>query len=370
MTSQPLGVGFIGAGMISDTYLEHLAQFPEVEVVAIGDIDTDRAAAQAEKHGVRDSGRPADILAHPDVELVVNLTIPAVHAEISLAAIDAGKHVWSEKPISVDRESGRQLVQRAAEKGLRVGIAPDTVLGRGVQSALRAIARGDIGQPLAATTTMQGPGPDQWHQNPDFFFQRGAGPIFDMGPYYLTTLVNVFGSVTRASAFGLTPQQERRVMAGPRTGEMFPVSVPTHVHANLEFEAGGTSTSVYSWDSPLVRMGFFEVTGTEGTLAIPDPNMFEGPLRVMRVPNRETREQAWEELPSDGVVGGRGLGVIDMVRAIRSGQPHRASAEIGLHVLDTMIAIEQSVATGQTVDVTSRADRPEPIPADWDPYRV
>ena len=148
------------------------------------------------------------------------------------------------------------------------------------------------------------------------------------------------------------------------------MSVPTHVHANLEFEAGGTSTSVYSWDSPLVRMGFFEVTGTEGTLAIPDPNMFEGPLRVMRVPNRETREQAWEELPSDGVVGGRGLGVIDMVRAIRSGQPHRASAEIGLHVLDTMIAIEQSVATGQTVDVTSRADRPEPIPADWDPYRV
>lgn len=370
MTQRPVGIGFIGAGMISDTYLEHLAQFPEVEVVAIGDIDADRAAVQAKKHGVPDAGRPADVLAHPDVELIVNLTIPAVHAEISLAAIEAGKHVWSEKPIAVDRDSGRQVVQRAAEKGLRVGIAPDTILGRGVQSALRAIARGDIGQPLAASTVMQGPGPDQWHQNPEFFFQPGAGPIFDMGPYYLTTLVNVFGSVTRASAFGRRAQEQRAVMAGPRAGDTFPVEVPTHVHAILEFESGATSTSVYSWDSPLVRMGFFEITGTEGTLAIPDPNMFEGPLRVMRAPDRATREQHWEDLPTGGIVGGRGLGVIDMVQGIRAGEPHRASGEIGLHVLDTMIAIEQSVATGQTLDVTSRVERPEPVRAEWDPYRA
>lgn len=365
----PVGVGFIGAGMISDTYLEHLAQFPDVEVVAVGDIDTVRAKAQAEKHGVPVSGSPDEILAHPDVELVVNLTIPAVHAEVSLAAIDAGKHVWSEKPIAVDFASGQGLVKRAAEKGLRVGIAPDTVLGRGVQSALRAIARGEIGQPIGASTAMMSLGPDKWHPNPDFFFLPGAGPVFDMGPYYLTTLVNVFGSVAKASAFGLTSTPTRTVVAGDRAGAEFPVLVPTHVNANLEFEGGGTSSSIFSWESPLMRMGVVEITGTEGTLSIPDPNMFEGPLRIIRA-GGDPREQQWEELESDGVVGGRGLGVIDMVRAIREDRPHRASGEIGLHVLETMIAIERSIETGETAAVESRIERPAPIPADWTPYEL
>ncbi|WOF23345.1 Gfo/Idh/MocA family oxidoreductase [Microbacterium betulae] len=367
---EPVGVGFIGAGMISDTYLEHLGQFPDVKVVAVGDIDVVRAGAQAEKHGVPFSGTPDQILAHPDVELVVNLTIPAVHAEVSLAAIEAGKHVWSEKPIAVDYASGQELVSRAAEKGLRVGIAPDTVLGRGVQSALRAIARGEIGRPLGATTAMMSLGPDKWHPNPEFFFAAGAGPVFDMGPYYLTTLVNVFGSVARASAFGLTSTPTRTVRAGERTGAEFPVSVPTHVNANLEFVEGGTSQSVFSWESALTRMGVVEITGTEGTLSVPDPNMFEGPLRLLRAPTASNPKPEWEDLVSDGVVGGRGLGIVDLVRGIRSGRPHRASGDMGLHVLETMIAIDASVSTGQTVAVESRVERPAPIPAEWTPYAV
>ncbi|MGW9112186.1 Gfo/Idh/MocA family protein [Microbacterium sp. NPDC055683] len=367
---QPVGVGFIGAGMISDTYLEHLGQFPDVTVVAVGDIDTARAAAQAEKHGVPFSGTPDQVLAHPDVELIVNLTIPAVHAEVSLAAIDAGKHVWSEKPIAVDFASGQELVRRAAEKGLRVGIAPDTVLGQGVQSALRAIARGDIGQPIGASTQMMSIGPDKWHPNPDFFFAPGAGPVFDMGPYYLTTLVNVFGSVAKASAFGLSSTKTRTVVAGDRAGQEFPVLVPTLVNANLEFVEGGTSSSIFSWESWLTRMGVVEITGTEGTLVIPDPNMFEGPLRILRGGVGDPREQEWEDLPVDGIVGGRGLGVVDLVRGIRENRPHRASGDIGLHVLETMIAIDRSIATGETVAVESRIERPAPIPADWTPYEL
>lgn len=366
MTQRATGIGFVGAGMISDTYLEHLAQFPEVEVVAVGDIDAGRAAAQAAKHDVPVSGTPDEVLAHPDVELVVNLTIPAVHAEVSLAAIEAGKHVWSEKPIATAFTDAQRLLARAEERGLRVGIAPDTVLGQGVQSALRAIRSGVIGQPIAAYTAMMTLGPDKWHPNPDFFFQPGAGPVLDMGPYYLTTLVNVFGSAARASAFGLASTPTRRVVEGPRAGEEFPVLIPTHVNANLEFVDGGTSSSVFSWESSLVRMGVVEITGTEGTLSIPDPNMFEGPLRVMRPGS----EQRWEDLPVEGTIGGRGLGVLDMVRGLRSGRPHRASGEIGLHVLETMLAIEESVRTGQTIDIASRIDRPEPIPEGWTPYEA
>ena len=363
MTLQPMGVGFIGAGMISDTYLEHLAQFPEVTVVAIGDIDTDRAAAQATKHSVAFSGTPEEILTHEGVELVVNLTIPAVHAEVSLAAIEAGKHVWSEKPIATQYADAKRLLDRAAEKGLRVGIAPDTVLGQGVQSALRAIRAGEIGTPIAAHTAMMSMGPDKWHPNPDFFFQPGAGPVLDMGPYYLTTLVNVFGSVARVSAFGLSSTPTRRVVEGPRAGEEFPVQIPTHVNANIEFAAGGTSSSIFSWESPLPRMGVVEITGTEGTLAMPDPNRFEGTQRVYRVGAEE-----WEDLASEGTVGGRGLGVLDMVRGIRSGEPHRASGEIGLHVLEVMLAIEESTRTGQMIEIASRVDRPAAIPAGWTPY--
>ena len=216
--SGPVGVGFIGTGMISDTYLDNLTSFPDVRVVILGDLDERRAQAQAEKYGVPEWGSSRDVLTHPDVEIVVNLTIPAVHAEVAAQAIAAGKHVWSEKPISIDRPSGLALLEQAEAAGLLVGVAPDTVLGPGVQSARRAIAHGDIGVPLSAQTVMQYAGPDTFHPNPEFLFAKGAGPLFDMGPYYLTTLVHVFGSLTTVAAVGSRGRATRTVRVGERAG--------------------------------------------------------------------------------------------------------------------------------------------------------
>ncbi len=365
----PVGVGFIGTGMISDTYLENLSSFPDVRVVILGDLDTARAAAQAEKHGVAQSGTPDDVLAHPDVELVVNLTIPAAHVPVSSAAIAAGKHVWSEKPIGVDRAEARALLEQADAAGLRVGIAPDTVLGPGVQTARRAIARGDIGVPLSAQTSMQYIGPDIFHPNPEFLFARGAGPVFDMGPYYLSTLINVFGPIARVAAVGARSRDTRVIRVGERAGMEFPVEVPTLVHMIAQFEKGGVSQSVFSFDSPLARTGVVEITGTEGTLVIPDPNTFSGDVRITHAPTPEQMrsDAAWHSIPLVGVEAGRGLGVLDMARAIRGGGPHIATGELGFHILDAMVAIEESVAAGRFIELGSTVDDIPLVPEDRDP---
>nr|WP_277343633.1 Gfo/Idh/MocA family oxidoreductase [Microbacterium excoecariae] len=364
----PLGVGFIGVGMISDTYLEHLATFPGVRVVILGDLDTERARSQAAKHGIAAHGSPDDVLAHPGVDLVVNLTIPAVHADVSLAAIEAGKHVWSEKPIATDLASARAVLEAADRKGLRVGIAPDTVLGNGVQTALRAIERGDIGDPLFATTAMQWAGPDWFHPGPEFLFAPGAGPVLDMGPYYVTTLASAFGSVASAYATAQTGQANRTKKVGDRAGEEFPVLVPTTVQATLTFEAGGSAQQLYSWDSPIRRMGFVELVGTEGALRIPDPNFFTGAVRLAQTTAETAREGTpWRDLPVEGVQGGRGLGIADMAEAIREDRPHRASGEMGLHVLETLLAIEESTRSGAIERVASRVARPATVPVGWDP---
>jgi len=361
-----VGVGVIGAGMISDTYLENLTSFPDVEVLAIGDLDAARAAAQAEKWGVRSSGAADDVLANPDVEIVVNLTIPAVHAEVALATLDAGKHVWTEKPIAVDRASARAVLDRAAATGLRVGVAPDTVLGPGVQTARRAIARGDIGTPIAAQTVMQYIGPDLFHPNPEFLFSPGAGPLFDMGPYYLTALANVFGAYDSVSASGIRGRETRRVQVGDRAGVEFPVTVPTLVNAIMRFESGAGAQSVFSFDSHFPRMGYVEVTGTEGTMLIPDPNMFVGDVKITHAGD-PMAEPEWRTLEPVGVEAGRGLGVLDMARSIRAGAPHIATGELGYHVLDTMISIDESISSGQTVRVASSIGEIPLIPEEWDP---
>ena len=359
----PVGVGFIGTGMISNTYLENLSSFPDVRVVILGDIDAERAAAQAAKHGVPASGSSADVLAHPDVEIVVNLTIPAVHAEVSAAAIAAGKNVWSEKPIATDRLAARALLAEADAAGLRVGVAPDTVLGPGVQTARRAIARGDIGTPLSAHTVMQTAGPDDFHPNPEFLFAVGGGPLFDMGPYYITALVNVFGAVDRVSAVGSTSRATRVVQVGDRKGTPFPVEVPTYIAALARFESGAVSESVFSFDSPLLRTGVVEVTGTEATMVIPDPNTFAGPVMLTRA----GREPEWRTIEPVGVEAGRGLGVLDMARAIRSGQPHIATGALGYHVLDTLVSIDEAAASGETVRVESTVGEIPLVPEDRDP---
>lgn len=370
--SRPVGVGFIGVGVISDTYLTNLTSFPDVEVLVLGDLDTARAQAQAEKYGVPAWGTADDVLAHPGVDVVVNLTIPAVHVEISSRAIAAGKHVWTEKPLGLDREGTAALLAQADAAGLRIGSAPDTVLGPGFQTAKRAIAEGVIGEPMFASTTFQTIGPDLWHPSPAFLFAQGAGPLLDMGPYYFTGLVSLFGPVDRVAAVGRKKLEERVIASGPQAGTTFPVEVPTTLQVLTAFEGGQQAASLLSFDSALERHGIFEVHGTEGSLVIPDPNMFEG--RIAHIAPRgaladgEWGEPDWIEIEQQGALTGRGLGLLDMVRAIAEGRPHVASGELGYHVLDIMLSAQESAASGEFVPVASTVAPVPAIPVDFDPF--
>jgi predicted dehydrogenase len=361
LNTGPVGVAIIGAGNISGQYLSNLTAFPDVRVLALGDLDEARAARVAAEHGIEVSGSPASALSIPEVEIVVNLTIPAAHAEVALAGLRAGKHVYGEKPLALDAAEGRAVLAEAAERGLKVGNAPDTFLGAGIQSALRAVAAGVIGEPVAATSALESMGPEGWHPNPEFFYVDGAGPLFDMGPYYLTALIAALGSVTSVAATGRKARATRVVGSGPKAGNTFPVEVPTHVTALLEFTEGYGASSTFSFDSPAAKR-VLEIGGTEATLALPDPNTFGGPLLV-----RSPGDDEWRELPIEGTEAGRGIGVVDMARALRSGARHRASGELGMHVLDVMSAISASAAEGSFQKVTSWLTKPDPLPISWDP---
>lgn len=368
----PVGIGFIGVGVISDTYLENLTSFPDVEVLILGDLDTARARAQAEKWGVPAAGTPDEVLAHPGVDLVVNLTVPAVHVQVSAAAVAAGKHVWTEKPLGLDRESSAQLLRNAAAAGVRIGSAPDTVLGPGFQTAKRAIADGLIGQPLFAQTSFQTQGPDLWHPNPAFLFAHGAGPLLDMGPYYFSALVSLLGPVDRVAAIGTKAREQRQIHTGPQAGTVFPVEVPSTISVITAFEAGQQAQTLLSFDSALERHGVIEIHGTEGSLVLPDPNRFTGriayvkPLGVL-LDDIEI-EQPWLEVQERGVVVGRGLGVLDMVRAIAEDRPHIATGELGFHVLDIMLSAQESAVDGTFVTVDSTVAPIPALPAGFDPH--
>ncbi|MTD14822.1 gfo/Idh/MocA family oxidoreductase [Nakamurella sp. YIM 132087] len=359
----PVGVAVIGAGVISKAYLENLTRFPDLQVHVVADLFEPVAAERAAEFGVPTSGGVETALQHPDVEIVVNLTIPAAHVEIASAAVRAGKHVWSEKPFSLDRPSGLGLLDEAAAAGLRLGCAPDTILGAGIQTARRVIERGDIGVPLAGLTMFQTPGPESWHPNPAFLFQAGAGPLFDMGPYYLTTLAQIFGSFAEVSAVGGTARPTRVIGSGPKAGEEFTVDVPTHVGLLGSFTGGGSAQSVFSFESPLVRAGFVEITGSEATLSLPDPNMFDGDLRI-----RRTGAEDWESIPLTGPTDGRGLGVLDMARSIRAVVPHRIPGELAYHVLDVMVSAGEALADRRVVPVDSTVEIAPTLPEDWDPH--
>ncbi|MDQ0798897.1 Gfo/Idh/MocA family oxidoreductase [Arthrobacter sp. SLBN-112] len=358
----PVGVGVIGAGVISKQYLDNLTAFPDLKVHVIADLFEEAAEARAKEYGVPEWGGVEKALNHPDVEIIVNLTIPAAHVEVATAAVNAGKHVWTEKPFSLDRESGLGLLKTADTAGIRLGCAPDTFLGAGIQTALRLIQRGDIGTPLTAMTMFQTPGPESWHPNPAFLFQHGAGPLFDMGPYYLTALVQAFGSIRKVAAVGSKAKDVRVIGSGPKAGEEFTVEVPTHVSAMAQFESGASSHSVFSFESPRTRMGFVEITGTEATLSLPDPNYFTGEIKLWRAGDED-----WTTVPATGPANGRGMGVLDMARSIRAGLPHRATGDLAYHVLDTMVSISESIDGGTFIDVESSAPASSPIPEDWAP---
>ncbi|PRX96630.1 Gfo/Idh/MocA family protein [Allonocardiopsis opalescens] len=356
------GVGVIGAGNISSQYLANLTRFPDVEVRFVADLDTARAAAQAAAYGVGASGTVAELLGREDIEVVLNLTHPAVHTEVGHLILAAGKHVWSEKPLALDSASAAALLAEAASAGLRVACAPDTVLGPGTQAALRAIARGDIGRPLTATTMFHVPGPESWHPAPDFLFAPGAGPLFDMGPYYVTALVHVFGGATRVQAVASTARPTRTIATGPRAGEEFPVLVPTHHAALIEFGEGRSAQSVFSFQHAMPRAGVVEVNGTEGTLVLPDPNTFDQDIALWRYGADEP-----VAISAGGADYGRGAGVVDLVRAIRTGGEERASGAVASHVLDVLLGIRDAAESGRPVEIDSSVAPVAPLPEGWDP---
>ncbi|MFF2050288.1 Gfo/Idh/MocA family protein [Leifsonia sp. NPDC058194] len=372
VTNGPIRVGVIGAGAISASYLENLKSFPDVDVVIVGDLDTDRSAARAQEFEVPKSGTATDVIDNDAVEIVVNLTIPAAHAEVSAAALEAGKNVWSEKPVGVTRSEGAALVRLASEKGLRLGVAPDTLLGPGMQTVRRIIESGAIGVPLSAQTLFQTPGPQLGHPNPEFLFQPGAGPLFDFGPYYFTALANIFGSFSRIAAHGAKSTDTRVVGSGPLAGTEFAVNVPTHVATLAQFEGGGVAQSVLSFDTQLQRMGFFEIYGSEATLSIPDPNRFTGRIRLAHAPDPANRsldhEIVWEDIEPEGALTARGLGVLDLGRAIREERPHVATGELGTHVLDALVSAEESIERGEFVDIATSIDPVPLLPVGFDPF--
>jgi predicted dehydrogenase len=356
----PVGVGVVGAGTISGEYLRTLTRLPDIDVRFVADLDLARAQARAVEFDVPASGSLAALLADDGIEIVVNLTVPAAHVEVALAALAAGRHVWNEKPLALDRAGGRALLETAAAAGLRVGTAPDTVLGPGFQAALRLVAAGAIGTPLSALTLLQTPGPESWHPDPAFLYADGAGPLFDIGPYYLTALVALLGPVASVQAVAGQARVERTVGSGPRAGQRFPVTVPTHVGALYRMAGGATVHSVFSFDSPLVRRRF-EVTGTEATLVVPDPNTFGG------APEIHHTDGAVHKLAPVTVAAKRGIGVLEMARAIRAGEPERAAGELAYHVLDVMTATVEAATAGDPVTLASTAPTCPPVPPDWDP---
>ena len=344
-----LRVGIVGIGQISGQYLTTLPRLANLELTAAADLDPARAVA-----GIR-TRTPAELYASDDVDIVLNLTIPAAHQDVALAAIAAGKHVYGEKPLASTTKQARDILNAADQAGLAVGCAPDTVLGTGIQTARALLDAGDIGRPIAATAFMTTPGHELWHPAPEFYYQPGGGPLLDMGPYYLTALVTLLGPVRRVVGMSATPRDTRTTVAG-RT---FPVEVATHVTGVLEHANGALSTLLMSFEVWAADLPRIEVYGTGGSLSVPDPNGFHGPVRIFRA-----GADSWTDQP---VAGGyqdaaRGYGLSDLARAIRAGSTPRASGALAFHVLDVMEGLLTAAETGTSISITSDVDRPAPVP--------
>lgn len=364
--SQAAKVGIIGCGNISSIYLKNSQWLESLEMVACADIDLPRAEAKAAEYGIK-AYSPAELLADPEIEIVINLTIPKVHAEVSLAAIEAGKSVYSEKPLAIERRDGQKILEAAQARGVRVGCAPDTFLGGGLQTCRKLIDEGVIGQPVAATAFMMSPGHERWHPDPDFFYQPGAGPMFDMGPYYLTALISILGPVDRVTGSARITRSERTITSQPKYGQTIQVNVPTHVAGVLDFANGVVGTIITSFDVWSAQLPRLEIYGTEGSLSLPDPNTFGGPVYVRRAEDTD-----WKEVPlSYGYAeNSRGLGVADMAYALRSGRPHRANGAMAHHVLDIMEAFHDASREGRHIKLESSCDRPAALPLNLEAGRL
>lgn len=342
----PTRVGIVGCGDVTNLYLPGCALFPVIELAACADLDAAKAAAVAERAGI-----PAvpveDLLRDPTIAIVLNLTPPTAHAAVSLAAIAAGKHVYSEKPLATNREDARRVLDAADAAGVRVGGAPDTFLGAGIQTARGLIESGVIGTPHLAAGAVAHLGPERWHPNPDIFYGTGGGPLLDVGPYYVAALVELLGPVERVAGVGRGAGGERTIAKGPRAGESFPVLVETSVVATLRFVSGAVATLTASFDVVASTAPRLAVHGDLGSIEPGDPNEFDSPVRL-----RRRTDDHWSDVPFTTPTGLlRGVGLADMIEAIHSERPHRASGAVAYHVLDVLLSIEESVASGESVSV-------------------
>lgn len=356
---EPVAIGVIGCGVISAAYLKAARHFPILDIRALADARPEAAKARASEFGLEARSVEA-LLADPRIEIVLNLTVPKAHVEVGLRALDAGKHVYSEKPLGIAFEEGRRLVEAAESKRLRVGCAPDTFLGGSHQTCRDLVDAGEIGTPIGGTAFFLCPGHESWHANPDFYYQAGGGPMLDMGPYYITDLVNLLGPVKRVSAMTSTPRANRTITSQPRAGETIPVEVPTHVAGLLEFHSGAIVQIAMSFDVVSHHHPPLEIYGTAGTLSVPDPNWFGGEIGI------STGRNAWREAETRRPYADdnyRSIGLADMAHAIRAGRPHRASGALALHVLEVMEAFDRAVADGG-IDISTRPERPAPIADD------
>lgn len=340
-------VGVLGCGIIAHNYVEGSKGFPTFDVVVCADADPDCARAFAAEHDL-ELVPVEELVVNHDIDVVLNLTPPTAHAALVAATLDAGKHSYTEKPLAISVDAGRALVRQAQEHGLRIGCAPDTFLGSAYEAGRAAIERGDIGVPVGAVATMLTGGPESWHPNADFFYRAGGGPLLDIGPYYLTAMVSLLGPVAAASGFAAAPTLERELGVGPRAGERFATEVPTHVAGALRFASGALGTITVSFEARGRYESGLVVYGTEGTLSLPDANGFGGEVRISR------RRDEWEPVPyelRDGMET-RGLGLHELIEAEQAGRPHRASAELALHVLETITAVLTSAEERVTIEVT------------------
>ncbi|MGR3662386.1 MAG: Gfo/Idh/MocA family protein [Paracoccaceae bacterium] len=356
---KPLGIGLIGCGVISEIYLKRCQTFPQIEMRAVSDLMPAAAKAKAEANDVP-AVTPEELLQRDDIDIVLNLTVPAAHVEIGLASIAAGKHVYSEKPFGSSVAEATKLIVAAKAAGLRVGCAPDTFLGGSHQAARAILDSGKIGHPVAGTATLMLAGHERWHPNPDFYYSLpGGGPVMDMAPYYLSTMINFLGPVKRVSAMGARPQDDRVIATGPRAGERVPVQVLTHVAGVMEFDSGAIVQIVTSFDVKGHRHSPLEIYGSEGSMIIPDPNRYGGDVELLE-------DGEWVAQPLDHAHGDddyRGIGLADMAEAIVQGRPHRASGEFALHVQEVIEALIGSAESGDRVDLVTRCERPAPIAA-------
>ena len=357
MTSVRIGV--IGCGNISSAYLKAARTFPILDIAALSDIDPKAAEARSAEFGIPARTIEA-VLADPSIEIILNLTVPKAHVEVGLEAIAAGKHVHSEKPLGVATAEARRLVEAAKARGLRLGSAPDTFLGGAHQTARQCVDDGLIGRPIGGAAFFMCPGHERWHPNPGFYYLAGGGPMLDMGPYYVTDLVNLIGPVASVIGVATRTRSERLITSEPLAGTRVPVEVATHVTGVLTFVCGAAVSMTMSFDVARHRHGPIELYGETGSLIVPDPNRFDGRVEVA------TAAEDWREVPTRAAYADgnyRILGLADMAQAIRTGRPHRASGDLAFHVLEVMEAFQTSSDTGGAVAIASRPERPAAMPA-------